>query len=118
MTREELREAGYKRTGYSKCRACAAPIEWWLTPNERPAPYDLMPDPESEAVSHFVTCPNANRFRKEPQRCTPPTMQESLLFSEPSFSSPQSSSLSTATPAPPSVEQPKNKDGDESNTNR
>jgi hypothetical protein len=119
VTRTELEEGGYKRTSYGKCRGCFEPIEWWLTVNERPAPYDLMPNPESEAVSHYATCPVAERFRKkEPQRCTQPTTQDSLLFSEPSSSFPSSPSSSSATPAQPSDEQPEKKDNAESYTNR
>jgi hypothetical protein len=121
MTRAELEESGYKRTNYGKCRGCFVPIEWWLTVNERPAPYDLMPNPDSEAVSHYATCTVAERFRtkkKEPQRCTTsPTSQDSLLFSEPSSSSPSSPSSSIAPSTPLSREQPENKGDGESDTN-
>jgi hypothetical protein len=112
MTRAELQEAGAKRTNYGRCKGCTEPIEWWLTAAERPAPYNLMPNPESEAVSHFATCPKAEQFKKEPHRCTPiypsTTTQESLLFSEPSSSSDSSPSSSAAPSPQPSRKQPKN----------
>jgi hypothetical protein len=113
MTRDQLQELGYKRTNYGRCTGCYQPIEWWFTPSERSVPYELMPNPDSEAVSHFIHCPNANQFRKAPHRCTPiypdSTTQESLFSPSPSSSSRLPPSSSSAPPAPPSGEQPKKK---------
>jgi len=89
--------AGYERDYYGVCKGCGMAIEWWRTPNGSRIPMNSMPCHDSPAVSHFVTCPKAEQFRKEPQRCTPiyptSTLQDSQqsLFSPPSPSSPQPS---------------------------
>lgn len=43
----------------SKCRSCGAPIEWVLTESGKRMPVD--PD----GTSHFVTCPEASKWRKK-----------------------------------------------------
>lgn len=65
-TRDQMIEQGYKFSNHGVCReyVCKSEIEWWETPQGRKAPYDLMPDGGSKPVSHFVTCPAADTFRK------------------------------------------------------
>jgi hypothetical protein len=40
-------------------------MEFWNTPEGKSIPMDCMSDPDSPAVSHFATCPVADRFRKK-----------------------------------------------------
>lgn len=63
-SKQELIERGYQLTGSGECSGCGKHIEWWRTPNGRPAPYDPMPQLTSAANSHFATCTRANTFRK------------------------------------------------------
>ena len=63
-TREKLEEAGYSRRCFTRCQGCNRPMEFWITPAKKTAPFDPMPEPESPAVSHFATCPEADRFTK------------------------------------------------------
>jgi|HubBroStandDraft_6_1064221.scaffolds.fasta_scaffold426605_2 hypothetical protein len=63
-TRTKLEEAGYTRSNYSRCGGCRAAIEWWQTPKAKSIIMNPMPDPESAAISHFATCPEAKKFRK------------------------------------------------------
>ncbi len=62
-TRLQLCEAGYIFQGSDTCR-CGKRIEWWRTPKLRNAPYNPMPEPNSAAMSHFVTCTERSIFRK------------------------------------------------------
>ena len=75
------------RTG--QCASCKADILWVKTAKDRPIPLDALPvangniylDEQERAIyrtkdtdptiatwyqSHFVTCPDADRFRKRP----------------------------------------------------
>jgi hypothetical protein len=67
-TREAMEDAGYKRGCYSRCRGCKRPMEWWTTPTGKRIPMDPMDHPDSAAISHFATCPEAGRFKKEPHK--------------------------------------------------
>lgn len=73
-TLQAMRAAGYERQSYSRCSGCLAAMEWWWTPIRHRIPMDPMPTEDSPAVSHFVTCPNADRFRKPVQKVTMPTL--------------------------------------------
>jgi hypothetical protein len=66
-TRAELERAGYKLDNISPCRGrtCSDRVQWVITPAGKKAPYDLMPEPESLAISHFATCPDQARFRRK-----------------------------------------------------
>lgn len=64
-TREAMEAEGYLRGCYSRCRGCNRPMEFWRTPAGKMIPMDPMDQPDSEAVSHFATCPNATQFRKK-----------------------------------------------------
>ena len=63
-TRAEMEERGYVRRAYTRCNGCGAAMEFWRTPSGKHQPMDVMPDPESKATSHFVTCPKALQFKK------------------------------------------------------
>lgn len=63
-TKYELKRAWYKFIASAKCKSCEAHIEWWNTTNGRKMPFNPMPDEDSPAVPHFVTCPNADQHRK------------------------------------------------------
>jgi hypothetical protein len=64
-TRKGLIEGGYSFTGTGECAGCGEMVEWWRTPNQRPAPFNRMPDIDSQARSHFATCTKANSFRRK-----------------------------------------------------
>lgn len=60
-----MENAGYKRKCYTRCQGCMKSIEFWATPAGKTLPMEAMPHPYSEALSHFATCPEAERFRKK-----------------------------------------------------
>lgn len=62
--RMELLRRGFHFVGSSECSGCNKRIEWWDTPKGKKAPYNAMPLDTSPALSHFVTCTNANHFRR------------------------------------------------------
>jgi hypothetical protein len=59
----ELKAAGYRFDNHAHCRGCKEPIEWWLTPNGKKLPFQLMANDDSPAVPHWAYCPNAEDFR-------------------------------------------------------
>jgi len=63
-TFDELQAANYRFDNHSRCRACDAEMEWWITPKGKKMPFNLMPAGDSPAVAHFVTCPEADSFRR------------------------------------------------------
>jgi hypothetical protein len=81
-TCQAMQEAGYRRTSYSRCKGCLAPIEWWTTPDHKNLPMEPMPQPESEAISHWTRCPHAEEFRRPPCK-TDHSPQPTLLFESP-----------------------------------
>jgi hypothetical protein len=85
-TLEALEQAGYRRSNYSRCKGCRAPIEWWWTPSHESIPMETMAHPDSAAISHWARCPNAKDFRKETP-CPTDHSQLPLLLSEPPQSS-------------------------------
>jgi len=84
-TCEAMIKAGYRRSNYSRCKGCNAPIEWWITPTNSRITMEPMPHPHSTATSHWATCPHEKDFRrkKEPRSCKPEDLQLQLLSSEP-----------------------------------
>jgi hypothetical protein len=64
QTRDEMVERGYKFQEHGTCRGdnCKASIEWWVTPNGKKIPYDLMPEGTSKAQAHWTSCPDADDF--------------------------------------------------------
>lgn len=71
-TLEEMTAQGYKHEGTANCRACNAPLEWWLTPKGKKIPMD-----HGTATAHWSTCPNAQDFRRpKAGRSTRETLDE------------------------------------------
>ena len=62
---DAMKAAGYVFSNYATCRGCGADIEWWSSPKGSKIPMDPMDKGTSEATSHFATCPDRDRFRKE-----------------------------------------------------
>jgi hypothetical protein len=60
----ELKAAGYRFDNHAACRGCKVQIEWWFTPKGGKMPFDLMPNDDSPAITHFSTCPHAEDFRR------------------------------------------------------
>lgn len=52
------RPAGWQIVSIGHCRGCGSPISWARTPADRSAPLDR------DGVSHFATCPDADKFRR------------------------------------------------------
>lgn len=63
-TRSALVADGWELRSTSKCRSCAAAIEWWQKPGQKITPMNPMSFLDAPAVSHFATCPDANKHRK------------------------------------------------------
>ena len=59
----EMQQAGYKFDGHARCKGCQEEIEFWITPRAKKIPMNLMPNPDSEAKSHWSTCKDADLFR-------------------------------------------------------
>lgn len=52
------RPPGWSIVTLDSCRGCRATIAWALTPAGKYAPLD------PSGISHFATCPQADRFRR------------------------------------------------------
>jgi hypothetical protein len=63
-TYADLISAGFKFSKFGTCAGCHARVEWWHTSSGTLMPMNEMPDGNSEAVTHFATCPYAKSFRK------------------------------------------------------
>ena len=57
-----LRPEGWEIVTLDSCRGCGAAIAWALTANRKYAPLD------PSGISHFATCPRAERFRRAIRR--------------------------------------------------
>lgn len=55
----EVQQASQASLQPSKCRSCGAPIVWGKTPAGKVCPFDW-----ESGVSHFQTCPDANKWGK------------------------------------------------------
>lgn len=73
-TRNALVAAGWELRSTSHCRSCAAPIEWWQKPGQRITPMNPMSSLTGPAVSHFATCPNAAKHRKNTRHNDAPSV--------------------------------------------
>lgn len=62
--RAEMLTQGYTPAGRDRCRSCSVVIEFWITPAKRRIPMNVMPEDSSQAVSHYATCPEPERFRR------------------------------------------------------
>ena len=63
QTRDELIKRGYVFTNHAKCRGCGEDIEWYISPNQKKIPMNLMLEGSSPAVAHWATCEERDRFR-------------------------------------------------------
>jgi len=73
-SKQALEEAGYVYDNDSYCRACHAPIEWWITKTGAKMPMDVVaaketdnffaPVKEFKRIPHWASCPNAKEFRR------------------------------------------------------
>jgi hypothetical protein len=61
----EMLSQGYTPAGSDRCRSCAVVIEFWMTPHQRRIPMNVMDGDSAEAVSHWATCPDPERFRRK-----------------------------------------------------
>lgn len=62
--RDALIRSGYRFDNHAKCRGCDSEVEWYTTPRGNKLPFNLMQNGDSPAIAHFVTCPNAEEFRR------------------------------------------------------
>jgi hypothetical protein len=62
--RKEMEDRGFIRKSYTRCKGCGDSMEFWITPSGHHIPMNPMPMAESPAVSHYVSCPKAEEFRK------------------------------------------------------
>lgn len=73
-TKEGLQDAGWVFDNDGYCGGCHARVEWWISPKNKKAPFDVVPVKETdnffapvrefERISHFASCPNAKDFRR------------------------------------------------------
>jgi hypothetical protein len=49
---------GYTFSSMGLCRGCGARMAWTTTPADRASPLD------QDGQSHFISCPDRDRFRK------------------------------------------------------
>jgi len=63
-TKRLMIEAGYTYHEQKRC-PCGERMELWNTPKGELLPMNPMPDDDSEAISHFATCPKATQFRRK-----------------------------------------------------
>jgi hypothetical protein len=77
-----LMAAGWRFNYTRRCRLCPAMLDFWWTPAGKMAPLEMQPD--GRYVSHFATCPAAEKFRKPRQAALPLTAALLLLLLAPS----------------------------------
>jgi hypothetical protein len=70
-TSDGLKAAGYEYSDDGTCRGCGTQIEFWITPRGKKMPFNtkivgtLAEGNRREVLEcHFVSCPEADRFRK------------------------------------------------------
>jgi hypothetical protein len=63
--RREMVAQGYTPAGRDRCRSCPVVIEFWMTPQQKRIPMNVMPTDDSQAVSHYATCKEPERFRRK-----------------------------------------------------
>lgn len=65
MTREQVKEAGYKYEFSRACRRCNQHLEFYRTPNKALSPLEpVIIDGVWYMDSHFKTCPYRDEFKK------------------------------------------------------
>lgn len=59
---------GYRYNGESHCRGCGATILWFVSPNKKNMPFNVIPGTENEDPQklecHFGRCTSAAQFRQ------------------------------------------------------
>ena len=60
----------------NRCKSCGAEIEWMRTPAGK-----LMPVNASDGLSHFTSCPDAQKWSKS--KATKKPKPEAIPFDEP-----------------------------------
>lgn len=79
MTREQVKEAGYKFEFARPCKRCNAHLEFYRTPNNALSPLEsVIIDAVWYMDSHFKTCPFRDEFKKS--ATTPPKAEQGDLF--------------------------------------
>lgn len=60
----DLEARGYTFGGTSTCTGptCGRIVYWWLTAAGKRSPHD------ADGISHFATCPDRERFRRQKER--------------------------------------------------
>jgi hypothetical protein len=56
MTLDDLKAKGWVFQNHGSCSRCFKDVEWWLSRNGNPAPFDPMSRGTDEAVFHGETC--------------------------------------------------------------
>lgn len=82
-TPDELRRAGWHIEVKRACRMCGTLLEFWRTRNEKLMPLEAVPTPGDglwRLVSHFATCPHADKFRREPAKAGQVAPKQQSLF--------------------------------------
>lgn len=65
-TKDELRGAGWRIRLSRRCKLCQSEIEFWQPISGKMQPLELVVrDGKKVYVSHFATCPEADKFRRK-----------------------------------------------------
>jgi hypothetical protein len=66
-TRDEVEAGGWRKVEARRCKLCGVPIDIFRTLLGKNAPLEeVLVDGVRKYISHFATCPHANKFRKAP----------------------------------------------------
>lgn len=72
-TFEELQGGGWTKCEARRCKLCNHPIELFRTLSQKISPMEeVLVDGVRKYVSHFATCPYANKFRRPKQPAPAP----------------------------------------------
>ena len=64
-TEEQLKAAGWRMVSSRSCRLCKMPLDFFRTLAGKMMPCEMILDGNvRKYVSHFATCPHADKFRK------------------------------------------------------
>lgn len=80
-TESELTAGGWRVVGSRPCRLCKMPLDFFRTLTGKMMPCEMILDGNvRKYVSHFATCPHADKFRKPKQnQKLAPTAQKGLF---------------------------------------
>jgi len=63
-TRDEVEAGGWRKVEARRCKLCGVPIDIFRTLLGKNAPLEeVLVDGVRKYISHFATCPHANKFR-------------------------------------------------------